>query len=325
MMLNENICFTSADFDRQALKRSDKEWLARQINNNDSLFLLFWDNKFLTEDDLSITFLEKLQAEQFNSKDLCWSYMGQLEDASNTSGNQGDSNSVFAAEISDPTTLCLAANWQSLRSLGLLMSAEIANLLAYTQGLLKWQSNNNFCSHCASTLETMEAGHSLICTNEQCTKTIFPRTDPAVIVLIYNQDACLLGRAASWPENMYSCLAGFVETGENLDAAVRREVYEESGLLLKDINYRASQPWPFPQSLMFGFQAQSLSRELTFHDGEIQDARWFNRKQLLDAVAKGELHLSSSLSISYHLIEDWFNQESDIPLAELIKKLSQKI
>ena len=104
---------------------------------------------------------------------------------------------------------------------------------------------------------------------------------------------------------------------------MRREVFEESGLQLKDISYRASQPWPFPQSLMFGFHAESLSRELTFHDGEIQDARWFNRDELLDAVAKGELHLSSSLSISYHLIEDWFNQQSDIPLTELVKQLAK--
>ncbi|MFT5451239.1 MAG: NAD+ diphosphatase, partial [Enterobacterales bacterium] len=222
-----------------------------------------------------------------------------------------------------PTAECLEANWSSLRTLGLLITSEVANLLAYTQGLLNWQSNNNFCSVCASKLELKQAGHALICTKMECTKEIFPRTDPAVIVLIYNQDACLLGRAAAWPENMYSCLAGFVETGENLDAAVRREVFEESGLQLKNISYRASQPWPFPQSLMFGFHAESLSRELTFHDGEIQDARWFNRDELLDAVAKGELHLSSSLSISYHLIEDWFNQQSEIALSVLVKNLVQ--
>ncbi|MFT7590029.1 MAG: NADH pyrophosphatase NudC (nudix superfamily), partial [Limisphaerales bacterium] len=289
--LSEKLCFTSADFDRQALNRSDKEWVANQFNDNKSLFLLFWDNKFLTENDLSIKFVERLIAEQLNSKKLCWSYMGQLEEPSDEASVQAsaqpsllpslhiskkvNTRAVFAAEISYPTAECLEANWSSLRTLGLLITSEVANLLAYTQGLLNWQSNNNFCSVCASKLEIKQAGHALICTNMECTKEIFPRTDPAVIVLIYNQDACLLGRAAAWPENMYSCLAGFVETGENLDAAIRREVFEESGLQLKNISYRASQPWPFPQSLMFGFHAESLSRELTFHDGEIQDARWF--------------------------------------------------
>jgi NAD+ diphosphatase len=322
-MLIDKLCFTSADFDRQTLKRSDKEWVVNQLNDDRSLFLLFWDNKFFTEADLSIKFVKRVEAEQLDSKELCWSYMGQLEAPSDEPGYEADSKSVFAAEITHPTSQCTEENWNYLRAVGLLMTANIANLLAYTQGLLKWQSRNNFCSLCASSLVSNQAGHALVCSNIECAKVIFPRTDPAVIVLIYNQDACLLGRAPSWPENMYSCLAGFVETGENLDAAVRREVYEESGLQLKNISYCTSQPWPFPQSLMFGFHAESLSRELTFHDGEIQDARWYNRDELLNAIAIGELHISSSLSISYHLIEDWFNQKSDTPLTELINQLAK--
>jgi len=227
--------------------------------------------------------------------------------------------SIFGAEIIEATDITINASWQSLRSIGLLLSPEIANLLAYTQGLLNWHSSNDFCSYCGHSVNHNQAGHALICSNLDCAKEIFPRTDPAVIVLVYHEDACLLGRAASWPEKMYSCLAGFVETGEDLNAAVRREVHEESGLQLKNIQYRGSQPWPFPQSLMLGFHAEASDRALTFHDGEIQAANWYSRQQLLDAVANNELNLSSSLSISYHLIEDWFNQKSEQSLRELIR------
>ena len=310
MTMKSDLCFASADFDRQALKRSDGNWISNRLGHEDSLFLIYWDNKFLTEVDSSLKFLDKTEAAQFDKSPINWSYLGEL----------AEGKSVFATEIFQATEVCTHASWKSLRSLGLFMSAEIANLLALAQGLLIWQSHNNYCSLCAFKLESRQAGHALVCSNPDCAKEIFPRTDPAIIVHIYHQDACLLGRSAIWPEKMYSCLAGFVETGESFDGAVRREVFEESGLAVKNIEYRASQPWPLPQSLMIGFHAEAKSRELTFHDGEIHDARWLTRQGLLDALEKGEILLSSSLSISYHLIEDWFNQLSDQPLSDLVKK-----
>ena len=310
MSLSKNITFTSATFDRQALNRTDELWLSDQLNNDGSLFLLYWENKFLTSDGLNISFLNRLAAEKFNQSTIDWKYMGVLDN------HQDNRATVFATELNDPSDLAIDANWQSLRAIGLQVSVQEANLLAYTQGLLNWHAINNFCSDCGTAVDQKHAGHALLCSNDECSKEVFPRTDPAVIVLIHNEDACLLGRGASWPEGMYSCLAGFVETGEDLESAVRREVFEESGLLLGRIDYHASQPWPFPQSLMLGFHAEATNRELTFHDGEIQDARWFSRNQLLDAVANNELRLSASLSISYHLIEAWFNQQSEIPLDE---------
>jgi len=312
MPIQNNICFTSANFDRQALRRSDKDWITQQLDDDNSRFLLFWKNKFLTTDELNIRFLDKSTAGQFCNSDIHWKYLGELD----VTNNDGTAVTVFGAEIIEATAITEQANWQSLRAIGLLITAHDANLLAYTQGLLNWHSANRFCSHCGSAVMHDQGGHALVCSNTDCAKEVFPRTDPAVIVLVYNEDACLLGRNNRWPEGMYSCLAGFVETGEDLKSAVRREIFEESGLFLNEITYRGSQPWPFPQSLMLGFLAEATSRELTFHDGEIDDARWFTRQQLLDAVAIKELKLSSSLSISYHLVEDWFNQQSDIPLAE---------
>ncbi len=317
MPMKKDICFTAANFDRQALKRSDDHWIAEQLTSDKSLYLLFWQNKFLTTDDLNIHFLDKTTAEQFCRSTIHWKYLGELD------VTEEDNNApitVFGAEIIEATEITETANWQSLRAIGLQITPHDANLLAYTQGLLNWHSINRFCSHCGSAVEHKQAGHALVCSNKNCAKEVFPRTDPAVIVLVHHQDACLLGRAASWPENMFSCLAGFVETGEDLKAAVRREIFEESGLLVSNIEYRGSQPWPFPQSLMLGFHAEATNKEITFHDGELHDARWFTRQQLLDAVADGSLKLSSSLSISYHLIEDWFNQDSDITLAKHLNR-----
>ena len=315
--IQKNLCFASANFNRQSLKRNDKQWFAQQLADQSSQFLLFWDNKFLTTDDFNIRFLDKTTTEQFSSSTFEWKYLGEIDV---TESGMIVPVTIFGAEIINATKLAEQAKWQSLRTIGLHLTAHDANLLAYTQGLLNWHSINRYCSHCGSTVLENQGGHALVCSNIVCAKEIFPRTDPAVIVLIFHQDACLLGRAASWPEGMYSCLAGFVETGEDLDAAVRRETFEEAGLVLNKITYRGSQPWPFPQSIMLGFHAEATTRDLTFHDGEIEDARWFTRQQLLDAIAENEVKLSSSLSISYHLLEDWFNQQSDVSLSKLLNR-----
>ena len=206
-----------------------------------------------------------------------------------------------------------------------MVTPQLFSLLLIAQGLLNWHIVNKYCTHCGSAVKTEQAGHALICINNDCAKQVFPRTDPAVIVLIYHDEACLLARSANWPETMYSCLAGFVETGEDLNSAVRREVYEESGINLISINYLGSQPWPFPQSLMLGYHAEAKSRELTFHDGEIQDAKWFTREELIAAVKNKSLYLAPSISISYHLIEDWFNQKSDIPLSEQLQMIRTEL
>jgi len=248
---------------------------------------------------------------------LEWKFLGQHND---TIDQKTNNISIFAAEIFEVTEKAELAHWQSLRSSGLLLPAEQTNLLAYTQGLLYWHSSHNYCNHCSAKLLQTQAGHALICSDEHCAKEIFPRTDPAIIVLVLFQDSCLLGRQATWPEKMHSCLAGFIETGENIESAVHREVFEESGLKLQHVTYQGSQPWPFPQSIMLGFHAEATDQELTFHDGEIEDAIWFNREKMITALESDQLKLPSSISISYHLIEDWFNKGSDIPLRKYLEQ-----
>jgi len=136
---------------------------------------------------------------------------------------------------------------------------------------------------------------------------LFPRVDPAIIVLVRRGDRCLLGRQPSWPEGRYSTIAGFVEPGESLEDAVRREIREEANILIENIAYHSSQPWPFPSSLMLGFTADALSQDILLNDGELEDAQWFTRKQLRSGFPK----LPYRLSIARRLVDDWLTSDPD--------------
>ena len=142
----------------------------------------------------------------------------------------------------------------------------------------------------------------MTCTRERCATESFPRLDPAVIVLVTDGDRALLGRQPGWPAGRYSTIAGFVEPGESLEDAVRREVLEETGIETGAMSYQSSQPWPFPRSLMLGFRAEAKSTEIRLDDRELEDARWFHR----DELATGSM-MPFSQSIAYRLIEEWLN------------------
>jgi NAD+ diphosphatase len=191
-----------------------------------------------------------------------------------------------------------------LRGAGLALPAFDAGLFAYARALANWQARMRYCNVCAAPLKFVAAGHRAKCTNPQCATEHFPRTDPAIIVIVTRGDACLLGRQAGWPARRYSTLAGFLEPGETLEDCVRREVFEESGVRVTDCDYHSSQPWPFPAAIMLGFTAQA--QDATIQIGsELEDARWFTAAQIVDGLAAGELLLSPPLSISFRLIELW--------------------
>jgi len=153
------------------------------------------------------------------------------------------------------------------------------------------------------------------CTDSACGLEQFPRIDPAIIVLISDGERVLLGRQASWPAGRYSTIAGFVEIGESLEDAVVREVLEETGVRVDQISYHSSQPWPFPASLMLGFTAHALSTDVHRKDKELEDARWFSRE---DIRARHFL-LPTGLSISYRLIEHWFDAGHGVPLRDIVR------
>lgn len=183
-------------------------------------------------------------------------------------------------------------------------------LLLHAIGLAEWLFVTRFCPRCGGTLEPRASGHELVCT--QCGRPQFPRTDPAVIMIVAagepgaTDERCLLGRQASWPEGRFSTLAGFCEPGETLEDAVRREVAEETGVLVGDVQYFGNQPWPLPASLMLGFVGRATSTEIDVDRDEIEDARWFTREELRSEAEAGRLLLPRGVSISRSLVEHWY-------------------
>ena len=185
--------------------------------------------------------------------------------------------------------------------------------MAYARAMSWWRARHRWCSACGAPATPQRAGHVVRCSNEACGIEVFPRIDPAIIVLVTDGDRALLGRQASWPPRRYSTIAGFVEPGESLEDAVAREVEEETGVRIASASYHSSQPWPFPSSLMLGFTAEALPGAIACADAELEDARWFSREQL----ARGEALLPPRTSISHRLIEQWFDAGSPQPLATL--------
>lgn len=200
--------------------------------------------------------------------------------------------------------------FDSLWSTGMLIDQFEASLLAYARGMCYWHDRTQFCGACGSPTRSERTGHLRVCVNVRCGANYFPRTDPAVIVLAHDGDYCLLGNKVGWPENRFSTVAGFVESGETIEQAAVREVKEETGVDIERLEYHSSQPWPFPGSVMLGFHAAATSSEITLLDGELRDARWFSKSEVLAAKAKtGWLRLPSRLSIARRLVEDWCHSQ----------------
>ena len=192
----------------------------------------------------------------------------------------------------------------SLRMIGPAIDQDDASLAVHAVGIARWHERHRFCPACGAPSVPAQAGHVRVCT--ACGTHQFPRTDPAVIMLITDdQDRALLGRNPTWPEGRFSTLAGFVEPGEALDDAVRREVMEEVGVRVGDVQYASSQPWPFPQSLMLGFFGTADSTQISVDADEIAEARWFTREEVTDMTASAGLLLPPNVSISRALIQTW--------------------
>lgn len=226
-------------------------------------------------------------------------------------GRGADGDAVLLAVLSDdaPDDLVPDAEWAALRAAGGDLPASEAEVFTNAVALAGWLRDAPFCPACGSRTEIRHAGWSRHCPT--CGREHFPRTDPAVIVLVQSaesEDRILLGANAAWGGDRYSCFAGFAEAGESLEDAVRREVGEESGVRLDDIEYRGSQAWPYPRSLMLGFRARVVADEEARADGEeIVEVRWFDREEIGTALrGEGPVQLPGPASIARKLIDDWF-------------------
>ena len=217
-------------------------------------------------------------------------------------GLSGDTP-LFAEHVGAPGAK--SGHPAGLREAATELPPDEAALAAYAGSLLAWHRRHRFCANCGAPTEPRDGGHERVC--PACGAHHFPRTDPVVIVLVTDgADGLLLGRQASWPEGRFSLLAGYVEPGETLEEAVRREVLEESGVRLDSVSYLASQPWPFPSSLMLGFSALAERGDPRPRDGELAQVRWFERDEV-ERAARGEgpLMLAPPYSIARRLIDAW--------------------
>lgn len=187
-----------------------------------------------------------------------------------------------------------------------LISHDDLGAIAEAKSLVQWHARHRFCANCGAPSEPSSAGWKREC--PACKAQHFPRTDPVVIMLVTEGDNCLLGRSPRFAPNMWSCLAGFVEPGESIEDAVRREVHEEAGIVCGDVGYFASQPWPYPSSLMIGCTAKALTTEITFDPTELEAARWFSRDEVA-AMLKREhpagLLAPHPFAIAHHLLAEW--------------------
>ncbi|HXR92411.1 MAG TPA: NAD(+) diphosphatase [Steroidobacteraceae bacterium] len=208
------------------------------------------------------------------------------------------------AEI-DPVTpfeVPAGTGFEELRALAPGLPADEAGLLAYARALSIWRARHRYCGLCGAPTVPDRAGHLIRCTKESCLHEFFPRLDPAIIVLVTDGERALLGRQPGWAPGRYSTIAGFVEPGESLEDAVAREVMEETGVHVTHARYDSSQPWPFPSSLMIGFQARAQPGARIVVGNELEDAQWFTRLQIR---SDGIPLIPPSHSISYRLIATW--------------------
>ena len=198
-----------------------------------------------------------------------------------------------------------------LRGVMTKLSPRDAELIATAKAVMNWHGTHPFCAKCGEKSEMAMAGWQRNCPS--CEASHFPRTDPVVIMLITHGNACLMGRSPGWPEGMYSCLAGFVEPGETIEAAVRRETLEEAGVEVGRVDYLSSQPWPFPASLMIGCHGHATTADITIDPEEIDDALWVTREDMLEAFAGNNPRIKPARegSIAHFLLVNWLKDTLD--------------
>ena len=302
--------FAALDLDRATEHRDDPQWLATQANAPTTRYFL------LDSSGRALLSADRRALGRFSHADCRHLF---ADSAPSFLGRATDADYFFLhadAAVGEHFATESGGEFLDLRAIGASLSAFEAGLFAYARGLALWQQRTRFCSTCAAPLTLESGGHRAKCTNPQCALEHFPRTDPAIIVIVEHAGRCLLGRGPQWPPGRFSTLAGFVEPGETLEDAVRREVLEESGVRVGDCDYHSSQPWPFPASIMLGFTAQALDSTIRL-GSELAEARWFSVDELVDGLRTRTLGLSSPLSVSYRLIEHWLRLTAGVQLGQL--------
>ncbi len=296
--------YAGGALDRAGMRRKDREWVASLLAGSAARFVPLWRGQNLvmsgTDAEPRAAFLRRAEIAEIGGEPVLL-------------GLDGDT-AYFALDLSHAAAPLAAlapgapGEFTDLRRVGPLMPRAEGSLLAYARGISYWHERHRFCGVCGQPTASEEGGHVRRCTDASCGASHFPRTDPAVIMLVHDGERCLLGRKPEWPNGMHSTLAGFVEPGESLEEAVAREVFEETGIEVDEVIYHSSQPWPFPASLMLGFHARARSRAITVDPEELEHAAWYERGFLLGRNDDDALRLPRRDSIARRLVEDWLRR-----------------
>ncbi len=295
------ITFSGSPLDRVSDKRKNADWLADQMSSSKSLFLPLHELK--------------VPVELGRQPRLNWrprTEFGMLIRAGAPCLLLGvqDGMAHFAVDVSAaPPARYEGTKLMDVRSAAMLLPAAEAAIIAQARSMLDWHARHRFCAVCGQRTEMHDAGYSRLCTDEACKAQHFPRTDPVTIMLVEREGRLLLGRQPRFIPGTYSALAGFMEPGENIEECVRREIFEESGIRVGAVRYVASQPWPFPSSLMIGCIGEALSEEITIDGEELEDARWFTRAEIIQMVERAggneTPRMPPALSLAHQLARAW--------------------
>jgi NAD+ diphosphatase len=297
------IAFAGSPLDRASHLRRDEDWLKARMDDPQSRYLAMWKLQALikTGPEPSLAWANA------DIRESCDPQVGSI-----FLGLVGDV-AHFAVDITPlekperELGLGGIASFTDVRAAAGRLPAGEAAILAQSRSLIDWHGSHRFCAKCGEATEISDGGNMRTCV--ECDAEHFPRVNPVVIMLVSHGDRCLLGRQRGWPSGMYSALAGFIEPGETIEEAVRREVMEEASIQVGDVRYLASQPWPFPSSLMIGCLAEASSEGITVDGHELDDARWFPRDQIQKAIAAGGgvdgFFVPPPMAIAHVLIRAW--------------------
>ena len=298
----DRIVFSGSNLDRADSKRREAAWLEAQLASEESRFLPLWRLQVLVKEG--------------EAAELAWA-RGELREL--VPGTEPvllglrEGVAHFALDLSSlekplpELGLVGVARFAEVRGVAAQLPAEDAAVVAQARSLIDWHARNGFCAACGEKASSKQGGSMREC--DECDAEHFPRTDPVVIMLVHDGERCLLGRQGSWPRQMFSALAGFVEVGETIEEAVRREVSEETDIRVGSVRYWACQPWPFPSSLMIGCLGRAETERISVDSHELAEARWFPREDISKALSapgpERELFVPPAMAIAHHLIKAW--------------------
>jgi NAD+ diphosphatase len=301
------IPFSGNPLNRASEMRTDAAWVESKRHDPSSLILPFWRLQPLlhdSDDSDSAAALSLLRPEIVDSLAAAYAPCIFL-------GLDGD-KAIFALDISpvdDPAkdgALDGLGYFREARAAAQTVSARDAAIIAQAKAMIDWHQRHGFCPRCGTPTKLVDAGYRRLCDN--CNAEHFPRVDPVVIMLATDGDACLVGRGKQFPRGMFSALAGFVEPGETIEEAVRRELMEEASVKVTNVTYYATQPWPFPSSLMIGCFAKAASRDVKPDESEIAELRWLERgvaRELIAGKRRDGVQVPPPIAIAHHLIRAW--------------------